>query len=578
MDIFHKTSLKRKGSLLVLLSLILFHLINNYIWCSNDWITLEDDMTVHLRSHLTVYYELQKIISQPLNLLPNINNFLKIFSGNLGLQSHLYPPLFYLTSATTNTLFNNSAILITRLCNILYFSLLLISVYLIGKEMAGVSFGLLSAIFLSFYPAIFGMSRLYTLDFPLACVTASAMYFLIKTEYFTNSKKSLIFGIALGLGILIKAQIIMFIFGPFFYVSIRGYLKGRMGDRPLIINNLSYSLLLAAAFSSLWWMPNLNNLIPIFFTQARVSPGNISSSPWIGGVMNLKYFSLDWLLTYMYFIVNNISPVLFLVFLLGIFSIFRAKLKHKVVVLIWLFAAYIIFTFFPVKKDRFFLPALPALALISSCFIYNIRQRVIKGILITLLCLFALIQFFYLSYFQTRNELTGRNSIFYLTTPMEHPQICGYDLPKGNFYECVYYRPRGRDIKQMGYNLLYSIGQAPGSNKDIYVNFLTDKHRNGNILFGVMYILKSNDPRIHTVAREDLTLGEKFDNTKGYDYVVSIKDTIALKGISEDDIVSDSLKGILDSSNFKGSYVLLNKWYFSFDHCLIMLFKKADIS
>ncbi|MFH1508453.1 MAG: glycosyltransferase family 39 protein [Candidatus Omnitrophota bacterium] len=569
-------SINKRLPLLIILALILFHLVNNYIWCFNDWITLEGDMVDHLSSHAIVYCDLKDILDNPSDFYHNTVKLNGFLGRDSALRPTLYPPLFYISSAIFNIIIGKADLVLTRLFNIFYFAILITSVYFIGKEIVGINFGLFSAALVSFYPALFGMSRLYTLDFPLVSMTACCVLSLIKTDFFTKRSQSILFGLILGLGILIKAQIILFILWPLLYVVAKVLFRNINGNKKkYMLVNMVFAFALGAGLSSVWWAANFRDSISNFIIQATVHPENIAQYSWIGGIIRLKPLSLDWLFAYTYFLLNNISPVLFIIFIIGLVSGFRAKIKHKAIILLWFFGAYLFFTFFPIKKDRFFIPALPALAIISSWLFINLKGKVSKIIVVSGIFLFALYQFFFLSYRVVRSEVTGKNSPFYIITPMENPEICGYDLPKGNYYECVYYKPRGRDIEDMGINLLSLIRQSPNSNIDI--SLVIDDNVCGNVAFGVGYLLKSNDKRIRIFSNRNFKLVSRRNGKKEFDYIIAINNIYRIRDISEDQLMREiSQNNLDDNMSLRNKYIMLAKWQYSFDHCQIMLFKRIN--
>jgi hypothetical protein len=461
----------KKHLLLILSLIIIFHLVNNYIWCRNDWITIEDDMKDHLYKHVLLVNDMKLFLPDPPTFIRNAGRLLK------GYSSKAYPPLVYFVSASVNLLFHNSGILATRLSNMIYFSVLIISLYLIGKACFGASYGLLAAALVSLYPAIYGFSRLYTLDFPLTCVTALIVFCLIQSGYFIKTRGALFFGLALGLGILIKGQVLIFIVGPFIYVFIKGF-AAVIKDRKnilLFLFNVLFALSIAALISSIWWQPYFKDSVESFYIQ--LTAGYLHKEPprWIGGLMALRPLSADWFLCYAYFLLNNISPVLFIVFLLGLIFFLRLKIPHKGILLAWLLTPYLIFTIFSVKKDRFFMPAFPAVALISVSLFYAMRKKITRWLLVIAVIAFALIQFFILSYRHDSKDLywyCEGNSLFNITTPMKDPVIYGFGNNAGSrgFYESICISPRRSNIKSIGLHLLERIDRD-SLKKGVFIGF-----------------------------------------------------------------------------------------------------------
>ena len=139
----------KKYVLLILSLIIIFHLVNNYIWCRADWLTMEDDMQFHLQKHLLLLNNMKLFLPDPATFM---RNTARLFNSSSDCS---YPPLVYFISSSVNLIFHNSDILVTRLSNMIYFSMLIISLYLIGKACFGASYGLLAEIILNSLPTTF---------------------------------------------------------------------------------------------------------------------------------------------------------------------------------------------------------------------------------------------------------------------------------------------------------------------------------------------------------------------------------------------------------------------------------------
>lgn len=578
-----------RKTILFILALILFHLVNNYVWCSNDWFTMEDDMGVHLESHLLLHADMKELLFSQLNPISKIGRIAKLIQHY---STFAYPALVYFISSSLNTIFHSSHILITRLSNILYFSILIVSIYLIGKACAGRSFGLIAATLTSFYPAIAGMSRLYTLDFPLTCVTAFAIYRLIRTDYFTRVKDAVFFGFALGFGLLVKGQILFFILGPFLYVAVKGLLKRQKFkmNTMIVVNNVIIAFLIAGFISSVWWLPHFKYILRKLFEQAVASYIAGEPPPWIGGLMELEPFSRDWIFSYAYFSLNNISPVLFGLFLLGLASFFRLKINHKGILLTWLLIPYVILMVYSIKKDRYFMPTLPVIALISTSFFYAIKNKMIQKLFISLVVAFAVIQFMFISYSNESARFywhAEKNSIFYIITPMQNPIIYGYGEKgqRANFYECVCINPHKSNIETVALNLLNNVDKdllRQGVNIGIWdFDFALDTG------FTLRYIWKSRNPNIkfYRVGEHchgfPLALGEKEKNSHNaikrctYDYIIVLARKDTLTHISNrttlNEVVKKFSKIYVENPS---AYVLVKTQVILPENYIVFLFKQ----
>ena len=128
------------------------------------------------------------------------------------------------------------SLFITRMINMLYYVILIIAVYFIGKKMLDKKTGLLAAFIVSFYPGICGMSRQFEHDFPATAMVALCISSLLYTEDFKNTKYSLLFGISLGLGIFFRGQTLFFMIGPIGYVFYRIFFRDKCCNFTRILN------------------------------------------------------------------------------------------------------------------------------------------------------------------------------------------------------------------------------------------------------------------------------------------------------------------------------------------------------
>ncbi|MFH1460392.1 MAG: glycosyltransferase family 39 protein [Candidatus Omnitrophota bacterium] len=490
---------KKKKYFFGILILLIFHFISNFIWCSQDWITLEDDMSDHLESHLNLYYGLKQSIAQREGTIPNMVNMLKEI---LKYNSLRYSSFVYTISVFLNLMLLNSSILITRFSMFLFFAILILSVYGIGKYMIGAYYGMIAAILVSLYPAILGPSRLYYLDFPLTCISSLAVYFLLKTNFFSSRKNSLFFGLSLGIGILVKAPMLIIILGPLCYTIYVGISRKKNCVKKEIfasVFNLVGAILIAGFVSAIWWAPRFFDLWERFCAHVVVSSVNSEIPHYLGGIMVLPIFSLNWFLCYVYFLINNLSPILFLVFVLGLFFMPKVKVnrEHKTILIFWLFVPIILFTFCAVKKDRFIMPVIPAMAIITSIFFFSIKNKNKRIFLVLAVIVFAVSQALFLSYYPKSNELTldsKKNSIFYFITPMHRPKIVGIakDSLKCSFVESPCIQPHRLDINFITKRLIEKMDFSH-KNQNINIAMFYEK-KLYNQAFCIRYALKSKSP------------------------------------------------------------------------------------
>ncbi len=344
---------------IILLS-IFFSVIYTYFIIKSDLqIPMHTDEARHLVAGLKYYYLLTN---------PSPEIFRELLKA-----SDAYPPLLYFSSAILASFFGVSRTIFVK-TNIIYFLIMVFSVYFIGKKIGNRKIGLLSAFILSVFPMIFGMSRSFMLEFSLTAMVSFSICCLFYAEGFTNKKYSLLFGLSLGLGMLAKWTFPIFLIGPFSCLLITMHKKG--------IKNLLYALMLGLLVASLWYLPYAINTSVI---------------ERLAYELNFFWYSLGGFLSYLRSIFYQISPF-FLVFLLIILPlIIRKRFTGKSVILSWVLLPYIILTAIDTKWTHYIMPVLPAIALILAIGIYKIPFKKLRHALIFILIFAGIFQLFYIT-------------------------------------------------------------------------------------------------------------------------------------------------------------------------------------
>ncbi len=129
-----------------------------------------------------------------------------------------YGLTYSLPAAAVMALSNNSLLKTVLFMNIPFFILLLASVYLLGRRIAGSNAGLASAVLLALYPAVFGTSRMYCPDFASMAITTLSILMLLQCEDFTKTGYSVLYGAAAAWGMLTKTESVAFLAGPTIFI------------------------------------------------------------------------------------------------------------------------------------------------------------------------------------------------------------------------------------------------------------------------------------------------------------------------------------------------------------------------
>ncbi|MBU1862068.1 MAG: glycosyltransferase family 39 protein, partial [Candidatus Omnitrophica bacterium] len=112
------------------------------------------------------------------------------------------------------------------------------------------------------YPLIFESFRQFQLDSPLTAMVALSILFLIKCNDFTSRKYSLLLGVSLGWGMLVKGQVILYIIWPLCFVLYRACRHCWVHPlRSKQLQNIGIFMLLSVMIASLWWGHSIKGVL-----------------------------------------------------------------------------------------------------------------------------------------------------------------------------------------------------------------------------------------------------------------------------------------------------------------------------
>ena len=191
--------LSKKIIILTLFFLIVLVGITNYWVLSKDNIPSLHDANVCYSYSLGYMQQLKDFKFSRLFqlLLHNINNC---------------PPLYMLIPLPFLYIFGINPD-VMAMVNILYFTLLIFSVYKIGNFLGNNLTGFFSAILLCSFPSIIGFSRVTHINIALTSLLALNIFVLLKSNNFYNRRFSLISGLIAGTGMLFSFKYFLYIVG-----------------------------------------------------------------------------------------------------------------------------------------------------------------------------------------------------------------------------------------------------------------------------------------------------------------------------------------------------------------------------
>jgi hypothetical protein len=363
----------RRLPALLLGGLLLAHGLANWTWLRSysDPVLGETggwDTGWHLRNSLILGSHIERAARSgrgPLHVLKEVVSQLSS-QRDRDRICPFWPRLMYLVAALPCLLVGPSGRVI-EMANLFWLSLLLLSTYLIGAACRDRWTGLLAAVLVSLTPAVFCLSRRFELDFALGGAVALACWALIRTEGFTRATWSAAFGVICGLGLMVKAQLLMFLAPPCLFLVGREPVSrlvalargkkpaARRGVwRPCALALLSAGI--AAAISSAWWGGAFRQ--HVISLVVLVHPGHYGLAPAFHPVDPLFYLGA---------LIEGATPFLFIALMAGALLALRDRTaQHRMLLLLWALGAFAIFSLRFAKQGRFIFPVLPALALLAA--------------------------------------------------------------------------------------------------------------------------------------------------------------------------------------------------------------------
>jgi 4-amino-4-deoxy-L-arabinose transferase-like glycosyltransferase len=231
---------------ILILGLVAFHAANNWLWLGKNVVIPGWDRPAHLGRSLAYYATLTPLSWQGL------------FQASV--QDPIRPPLFFASATPLYWVFGTYPDVATMV-NVVYWLILVASVYGLGARLGGRRLGVWGAILAALLPLLYAMSRSFYVEFALAALVTLTLYLLVASDGFRQRSYAVAFGVALGLGMLTKRTYLVFVAVPVAVAILRSGALRSLWDRVRGGLRISLPDLLIAAGSSimlagLWYFPN----------------------------------------------------------------------------------------------------------------------------------------------------------------------------------------------------------------------------------------------------------------------------------------------------------------------------------
>jgi 4-amino-4-deoxy-L-arabinose transferase-like glycosyltransferase len=380
-----KNTERSVGIFIILIGVILFHLINNYIWLKIDqsYLKLDSWNQYHYSLEVFDFFKSMWHLRFPLGAIES-QDWHGILVG------FITAPFYFIFGNVQDTaVMINSAI---------FLSVLVFSTYGVGSRILNWQAGILAVFIVTVYPIIFNHSRIFMLDLPLASMVVLSLYFLIASNNFTDRKNSLLFGLSLALGLLIKLNYIGFLIGPL-VITVARIIKQKPGSSNKAIKKLIYIIIAAVLLSVIFYLIKSKDMLQHLYQVSYWRVFKNYNFPF----SELISWRIYGLLKYVEVLISKGISFLFLVvFIFSLVLFIKHSYKNKwllySVIIVPLFLQVALFSILPESMLRYDMPFLPVIAVISSVGLLSIKRKTLRIACILLIITLGTIQFFAVSY------------------------------------------------------------------------------------------------------------------------------------------------------------------------------------
>ncbi len=267
--------------------------------------------------------------------------------------------------------------------NYVFFLIGIFFIYKLGFELKNKMAGNIAMVLFALVPAIYGLSRIFSNQiYHFTLIMLFNIYCLIKLDDFKNTKWTFIYGITVGVGLLVKDAFVVFFFSPWLYVVIRSLIEKT--DLKKVVNIL-LTIMIGCSISSCHYFR--------YVIIDKLLHDPIGETTPIFCFDSLKVLTLglsEWI----------VSPLFFIVFLVALYwFFFKYKNRNKLIISLWFFIPWLIMMLMPhTRFKNYGVPFAPIIILIISLFLSNIKSSLIRKTVVCTLIIVGVIQYIDFSY------------------------------------------------------------------------------------------------------------------------------------------------------------------------------------
>jgi len=366
----------------IVVAVIASHAAINSYWLGKDNSSAEVYSGGHLNIQAVCYYTAKHILSLPLSWFER----LRLLSMRVVANPFL-SPVFYGVGWLFQ-LIAGEGIPVLLLSNLFWLSLLLGGVFLTARYAYGRWVGALALVLTSLFPAIYGLSRRYGHELPLASLVVLAIFLVLRSRDFKTRGSGWLTGIAIGAGVLIDPSCVVYVAIPLASCAWRNWqrfsrqkaarrLRPRgeevfllRGQRLLTALAITIGcLLLRADQSRVVWHVYMRDLSHMITRQ--------------NGMVLLEH-----LYYYIEGFINGLTPELALTAgIAAVLGVWASRRRAAVILTGWSALPFLFFALTPAGTPLNIVPILPAVALIAAAGLWAITRPLLRFLVVGFIAL-----------------------------------------------------------------------------------------------------------------------------------------------------------------------------------------------
>ena len=298
--------------------------------------------------------------------------FLQQHPGVLKLNNQAnWPPGLYHVAYPAAAIFGTMSIWTTQLVNLLFYGVLLVGVFGLGRLLGGWRVGFWAALLTALCPALVAASWYFTIDFPLVGMAAVGLLLLWYTRDYDHPWFTLLFAIWAAAGMLIKFTYALYLAVPCLIALYRALWRGPRRWRALLHLGLATAVVLG-----LVWLGHGVGLrysldtLAVHLSSEIPDPNPdwtfVPISPWsVKGVLAVAAYTA-----------MNFPLPLVLLALPGLVLLHRAREQPARFLLLGLFwGVYVSMTLMVHRQERYIQPMYPVLCLVTAWWVLTHVKR-----------------------------------------------------------------------------------------------------------------------------------------------------------------------------------------------------------